>query len=73
MRLEGLVGRAGGYDGCGGREGVACYKHVLIGGAAAFGGYDVEVVGGRYFVDYADETLVPAGFVVVPRTCLFWI
>lgn len=73
MRLEGLVGREGGHDGCGGRERVACYQHVLVGGAGAFGGYDVEVVGGCYFVDYADEAFVPMGFVVVGCVCLFWI
>ena len=68
-------GRGGvdGHGGGGGGEGVAFYEDILVGGAAAFGGYYVRVVGGCYFVDYADETFVPAGFVVVWCLCFFWI
>ena len=44
---------------------MAFYEDVLVGGAPAFGGYYVGVVGGCYFVDYADQALVPTGFVVV--------
>ena len=66
-----------GDGGGGGRERVACYEDVLVGSAAAFGGYYVGVVRWCYFVDYADETFVPVGFVVVfwgcGRVCFFWI
>ncbi len=72
MRFEGFGGGKGGHDGGGGGEGVACYEDVLVGGAAAFGGYYVGEVGGCYFVDYADETFVPAGFVVGWWVCGGW-
>lgn len=53
-------------DGAGrGGKRVACYEHVVVGGAAAFGGDYMRVVVGRYFVDDADEAFGPVGIGVV--------
>lgn len=69
-RGDGRVERVGfegwglgmGGDGCGGGvEGVAGDEDVVVGGAAAFGGDDVGVVGGCDFVDDADHVFVPVG------------
>lgn len=65
MRFEGWGGGVGGHGGAGGRQLVAGYEHVLIRCTNAFGCYYVREVREGYFVDYADETFVPAGFVVV--------
>jgi len=47
-----------------GGEDVAVYEYVLIAGAPAFGCDYGSVVGGRDFVNDADQTFVPGVFVV---------